>query len=101
MLVVGAQELEKYLSGGRKSLIKIDVEGFEPCLIAAMTPLINQYHPDLLIEVLNVSVEELDKAEVLSNYEKFLVAPGGLQQASSLFASRDYRDWLLRFPRSG
>jgi len=96
VLVVGVSELEKYLIG-RKSLIKIDVEGFEPSLVTAMTPLINKYHPDLLIEVLGRTVEEFNNIENLFKYQKFLITSRGLQQSSSLFVSPGHRDWLLRF----
>ena len=96
-LVVGVQELEKYLKESNKTLIKMKVERFEPALIAAFEPLINKYRPDLLIAVLNVTADQLDKTTALSGYRKFLITPQGLRELSSLFASSKDRDWFLQF----
>jgi hypothetical protein len=97
VLVVGVQELETYLKDAEKTLIKIDVEGFEPTLISALAPLINKYHPDLLMEVLDITANRLNNIAALASYQKMLITSRGLHQASSLFASSDDRDWLLQF----
>jgi FkbM family methyltransferase len=97
VLVIAAQELQKYFEASKNTLVKMDVEGFEPFLIAAMAPLINKYHPDLLIEVLNVTADQLDKAKPLSGYRKYLITERGLLEAPTLFSSPKDRDWFLQF----
>ena len=77
-------------------MIKIDVEGFEPQLLAALGPLLERYRPDLLIEVLPFALEKLNADPVLMAYEKFLMLPDGLEKADTFRASEQHRDWLLR-----
>ena len=96
VLVVGAQELEPYFIDAEKVLLKIDVEGFEPSLITALAPLIRKYDPDLLIEVLDTTVETLKEIDALARYRKFLITTDGLRESPYLFASSDHRDWFLR-----
>jgi FkbM family methyltransferase len=96
VLVVGAQELERYFIDTEKVLLKIDVEGFEPSLITALAPLIRKYDPDLLIEVLDTTVEALKEIDILARYRKFLITTDGLRESPYLFASSDHRDWLLQ-----
>jgi FkbM family methyltransferase len=95
-LVIGPEELEQYFINAEKVLIKIDVEGFEPSLISALTPVIEKYQPDLLVEVLDLTVDQLNEVAVLSGYRKFLITPEGLREAPSLFASPQHRDWFLQ-----
>jgi FkbM family methyltransferase len=95
--VVGVAELERFLKGAEKALIKLDVEGFEPVLIAALSTLLRKYHPDLLIEVLDDTAEQLEQTPALRGYRKFLITAQGLQEAPSVFACSACRDWLLRF----
>jgi FkbM family methyltransferase len=96
VLVIAAHELGRYFGDSEKVLIKIDVEGFEPSLIIALTPLIDKYHPDLLIEVLDTTVDKLNNAEILAGYRKFLITPDGLRESQYLFASNHHRDWFLQ-----
>jgi len=97
-VMVSATELERWLKPARRALIKIDVEGFEPDLVMALKPLLERYRPDVLIEVVSFTVDELEKSPALAGYGRYLVADSGLEQAPVLFASHNHRDWLLRWP---
>lgn len=99
-VMVSASELERWLAPARRCLIKIDVEGFEPDLVMALRPLLERYRPDLLIEVVSFTVDELESSPALAGYGRYLVADSGLEQAPALFASDSHRDWLLRWPTS-
>lgn len=99
-VVLGASELERWLAMADHALIKIDVEGFEPDLLAALGPLLQRHRPDLLIEVLPFTLDKLNADPNLMSYEKHLVLPDGLEKSSSFHASHKHRDWLLRWPPS-
>jgi hypothetical protein len=81
-------------------LIKIDVEGYEPVLVACLGALIQKYQPDLLIEVLDETAAKLEQTSALRGYHKFLITSGGLREAQCLFACPNYRDWVLLFERT-
>jgi len=98
VLTVGAMELAFFIASARKALIKIDVEGFEPQLIDAMSELIETYRPDLLIEVLPGTPESLEMIDVLAGYIYHLVTADGLKDSAKLYASETDRDWLLTWP---
>jgi FkbM family methyltransferase len=97
-VMVSAMELERWLKPARRALIKIDVEGFEPDLVTALKPLLDRYRPDVLIEVVPFTVDELERSPALAGYGRYLIADSGLEQAPALFASHTHRDWLLRWP---
>lgn len=98
VVVLAASELERWLAPARRALIKIDVEGFEPELLTALAPLIERFHPDLIVEVLPFALDALNKSPALAGYQRSLIATGGLEDAASFHASRDHFDWLLRWP---
>ena len=97
--VIGADELSRYMDRAKRTLIKIDVEGFEPDLLAAMGGLISRFRPDLIIEILSGSSERIDALAVLAGYDRFLLTASGLQKASALFASDESRDLAFARPR--
>lgn len=90
---VGPTEIEHFFKG--KVLLKIDVEGFEPQLLAALGDLIIRHKPDLLIEILPGTPEGLDGQGWLENYDLHLILDSGLQKRDKLSADVDYRDWML------
>jgi len=98
--VVSAQELGRYYLNDAKVLIKIDVEGFEPQLIEAMSAQISSYRPDLLIEVLPGTPERIEPIAALNGYKKYLVAKGGLKESATLYSSDSHRDWILMWPEN-
>ena len=97
-VVLAAPELGRWLGAEGRTLIKIDVEGFEPELLTALGPLLERHRPDLLIEVLPFTLDALNANPVLAAYDKHLLTPNGLQQSASFHASDQHRDWLLRWP---
>lgn len=100
VVVLAAPELERWVSRATRTLVKIDVEGFEPELLTALGPILQRHRPDVLIEVLPFTLDRLNADPVLAAYDKYLILPGGLEKASALEASPQHRDWLLRWPSS-
>lgn len=99
-IVLAAPELERWVSRAARTLVKIDVEGFEPELLAALGPVLRRHRPDLLIEVLPFALDKLNADPVLVTYDKYLILPEGLEKAAAFHASPQHRDWLLRWPPS-
>lgn len=99
-IVVAAPELERWMAAAARTLVKIDVEGFEPELLRALRPLLERHRPDLLIEVLPFTLDKLNSDPIVSGYEKFLILPGGLERVDAFYASHQHRDWLLRWSAS-
>lgn len=97
--MIAASELEEWIRPARRPLLKIDVEGYEPQLLAALGPLIERYRPDLMIEVLPGTPEALGGNGALAGYERFLVTGEGLAKKESFYFSQEHFDWLLRWPR--
>ena len=77
---------------------QIDVEGYEPDLMAAFKDIALRYRPDFLIEVLPRTPEALEALDYLSNYERFLLTSKGSVRRSKLEVDQRYRDWLLQWP---
>ncbi len=92
------QDLSFFFERHRKILLKIDVEGFEPQLVAAFAATIERHRPDILIEVLEGTVAALNAVESLRGYRKRIVTPEGLRQEDALRADARHRDWLLEWP---
>lgn len=99
--VLAARELEKWLAPATKALIKIDVEGFEPELLTALAPLLEKYHPDLLIEVMPSTVEPLEADAILTRYDRSLVTAEGLRPEQKFYFSQTYFDWFLTWRKEG
>jgi FkbM family methyltransferase len=101
VLVVGAMELASLVASAPKTLIKIDVEGFEPKLLEAMSELIKGHRPDLLIEVVQPGIaEQLETLEALAGYSRQLLTSDGPKSSAKLYASAMDRDWLLTWQGS-
>ena len=91
---VGPAEIERFFQCD-KVLLKIDVEGFEPQLLHALSPLIEQYAPDILIEVLAGTPEGLAGQPWLAAYKFHLLTDAGAEIRNELSADGDHRDWWL------
>lgn len=99
-IVLAAPERNRWVSTAARTLVKIDVEGIEPELLAALGPLLKTHRPDLLIEVLPFTLDKLNADPILMAYNKYLILPGGLEKAAIFHASPHHRDWLLRWSSS-
>jgi FkbM family methyltransferase len=76
-------------------LLKIDAEGSEPPILAAMAPILKQHAPDLLIEVLSGVEQQLQRMDELAAYSKLLLTSSGPSLRDALYADPADRDWLL------
>ena len=97
--VVAARDLEQWLAPARKALIKLDVEGFEPELLAALAPLLEKYRPDLLIEVMPSTAEALEANATLARYDRSLITAEGLRPEKAFYFAPPYFDWFLTWSR--
>ena len=95
VLTIGANELGRWFESGRRTLVKIDVEGFEPQLLSALSPLLEAHRPDLLIEVLPESVDALSALPILKRYDRFLITRQGERREEAFYFSQEYFDWFL------
>lgn len=66
MIVLAAPRLERWVSTATRTLVKIDVEGFEPELLVALGPVLQRHRPDLLIEVRPFTLDKLNADPVLT-----------------------------------
>ena len=91
---IAAQDLELLFQRHRRILIKLDVEGYEPKLVASLASLIGRYRPLILIEVLECTAATLRSTTCLDEYRAYL-----LDEATSehprIFAHPAHRDWIL------
>jgi FkbM family methyltransferase len=76
-------------------LLKIDAEGCEPQILAAMAPVLGRHRPDLLIEVLQGVDKQLMALECLAAYAYFRLNVEGPLRCDTLTADPVDRDWLL------
>ena len=97
---IGAGELDYFFRTSERVLVKVDVEGYEPDLMAAFKDIALRYRPDFLIEVLTGTAEALERLDYLHAYERFLLTPQGPVRRPRLEVDQHYRDWLLRLPAS-
>jgi FkbM family methyltransferase len=95
-----ADDLAPLFEGHRKVLLKIDVEGYEPQLLASFERLIEWRRPDILLEVLPRNAEALNGIATLGHYEKSLMTSDGLRREATLRADERHRDWLLTAPEA-
>lgn len=97
-LGLAAAELDRFVAAAPRTLIKIDVEGFEPQLLAALAPLIVGRRPDLLIEVLAETASQIEACDALAGYARQLITDDGVRPYPALHADGVHRDWLLTWP---
>jgi FkbM family methyltransferase len=93
--VLAASGMERFFKRS-PVLVKIDVEGAEPQVLKALDSLIERYRPDLLIEVLPVTVAALNKLAFVrdGSYRLFNIRPEGLI-AQPEFVATEWRDYAL------
>jgi FkbM family methyltransferase len=82
-------------------LLKIDAEGCEHRILAAMASILECHSPDLLLEVLPGAEDQLNAMSRLSGYQKFLLTSKGPSPRDAFKPDAVERDWLLtRFPET-
>src|SRR5262249_18303964 len=57
VIAIGVGELDYFFKVPTRVLVKLDVEGYEPDLMAAFKDIVIRYRPDFLIEVLTGTAE--------------------------------------------
>jgi FkbM family methyltransferase len=92
--VIGIADLELLFRRHERILVKIDVEGFEPELLTAFTPMITRYRPTLIIEILETTAEAIKAAPCLIKYIAWLLDEN-ISKHPHIFAHPSCRDWLL------
>jgi FkbM family methyltransferase len=93
-VALNACDLKQLFSRGGRALIKIDVEGMEPTVIRALAPILTTEGPDVVIEVLDMTAEELNGIDFLRAYRRFQITPGGLVERPQ-FVPTEHRDYAL------
>lgn len=96
---LSAARLSDLLATYPRVLLKIDVEGAEPLVLAALEPFITQQQPDIVLEVLPTTEADLNALPFLTaQYQLAHITPTGAQ-ATPTFVAATYRDYWLT-PRS-
>ncbi len=95
-LVLHADLLESLLPHGKRALVKIDTEGSECRVLIGLKDVIMKKKPDILLEVLSIYQDNLNKLEFLkrAGYQFFNITDRGPIQYEQ-FTTSDFRDWLL------
>jgi len=92
---IGGSQLADLFARHQQVLLKIDAEGSEPRILAAMASILDRYSPDILIEVLQGAEDEINRIGCLAGYTFFHLAPDGASKHRKIAADRLARDWLL------
>jgi hypothetical protein len=93
---VGGAEIDRLCSGGKRVLLKIDVEGAEPEVIQALESIIVSSLPDIVIEVLPGVASDLNEISWLKSYHLLHLTPDGpLERDVFIGAPRGGRDYAL------
>ena len=96
VVTIAAIHLMTLLVPGDRALIKIDVEGFEPKLLEALIPLMNQYNPDLIIEILPETESDIVAWAAKTGYVSTLLIEDAVVVQGPIIANPVHRDWLLQ-----
>jgi FkbM family methyltransferase len=95
---VKAIRLDEYCESkqlSRLHLVKMDCEGAEPAVLRGMKRLLETDEPDLVIEVLPQTEEDLEAILRQTRYRRYLITAEGPQPAKRLVAHAHYRDYFL------
>lgn len=92
VFAVGGDEVVTLIKPGQKLLVKIDVEGYEPVVLKTLEPILAAHRPDVLIEVLEPTVDELNRLELSREFRLFALTREGPveRQAFECLTTRDY-----------
>jgi FkbM family methyltransferase len=89
-------EIQRLCQASQRLLLKIDVEGAEPIIVRTLRSLIVSIQPDLIIEVLPDTVNELNEMDCLRSYRRFHLTHDGPVEKDAF--TSDYgcgRDYAL------
>jgi FkbM family methyltransferase len=76
-------------------LLKIDAEGAEASVLRGTGPLLDEWRPDIICEVLTPFENELNRFFTGRQYRKFLITDDGLKEKDKLEAHPQIRDYYL------
>jgi FkbM family methyltransferase len=93
---VDAAFLEALVLDGERVLMKIDVEGYEPQLLASLSGFIEKHKPDLIVEVLQETECGISEWLEGQSYNPKLFTKDGLRELS-FCAHQDGRDWFFEY----
>lgn len=93
-LTVAGSALRDLVREGESVLVKVDVEGAEPEVARALEPLLVETQADLIIEVLDDSVDELNRIGFLKDYRLLQMARSGPVERSE-FVATEVRDYAV------
>jgi FkbM family methyltransferase len=96
VMVLDAKDLEFFFESNKKVLLKIDAEGYEAEILAALVSIIRNYKPDIIVEVLPQTQEDIETSEAIVGYRRYLLAENGPIPRQRIEASLACRDWLLQ-----
>lgn len=91
---VSGSQIAQLMPKGTRALLKIDVEGAEPIVLASLKHLIISERPDILIEVLRPTVDALNSIDWLRGYRYYQLDSSGPQERDS-FTAGNNRDYAL------
>jgi len=94
VLSIRSSDLERLIPQGSRVLIKIDVEGAESLVIRSMLGLLQRFQPDLIVEVLPGTDDELNRIPELRGYRLFHLQSKG-PVARERFVAGEGRDYAL------
>jgi FkbM family methyltransferase len=96
VLCVAATDIENLIEDNQRVLIKMDVEGYEPEILKALTPFIRNTMADVVVEVLGENAQTIQSLPLIESMDIFHIQPGAALPATKLQYDTTYRDWLLR-----
>lgn len=96
VVALSGASIESLLTSYTRILFKIDVEGAEAEVLASLQEIISTKQPDILLEVLRVDEEKLNRLEfIFNNYQLFNITGKGLVQKRNFEANDHFRDYFL------
>ena len=94
---VTGDDIAPRLPADARLLVKIDAEGAEPAVLRGLAGLIDQFRPDIVVEILPETVDAISRLPLLTSgrYTARLITEGGVIDRTLASAGTDERDWWL------
>jgi hypothetical protein len=93
-VILAADELRPLFTIPGRTLLKIDVEGYEPELLQSLRNVINETSPDIILEVLEVTANQLNALNLGALYRLFHMTAAGIVEREA-FVSSQFRNYVL------